>query len=408
MVQHQVSDRLLLVGTAHVSPESVQEVKAAVRDFDADVVAIELDPLRMDALENPRRWESTPVHRLLQSDKLWLFLTQVLLSSYQRKLGEEFGAPPGAEMLAGAQAARARGARILLADRDVSITMKRAMGEMRFREKLRLFWELFKAMLGGQRDEDQPETAAELLEEDAVSAMMAELGNMAPSVKRVVIDERDEYLASRIRGALEPTTLSERIHAHRRGRPPRVVAVVGAGHLPGIRARLKEPTHDSDLSRLETLPQKKVKVGKILFAWLFPALILGAFGFFAWQGIQEGNWDKLTASLQAWIIYNGTLAALGALIARGHILSIITAFVAAPLTSLNPFLAAGWFAGIVEAWKRTPTVQDFNKLSQMTTMKDFFGNRVMRVLMVAALANLGSILGSVLAGLKIIEIATGG
>lgn len=386
MVSEHVTDRLLLVGTAHVSSESVKEVAAAVETYKPDVVAVELDAMRLEALRDQKKWESTPVHKLLQSDKLYLFMVQVMLSSYQRRMGEVYGAEPGTEMLAAVQQAELHGATVMLVDRDIGVTMRRAFGLMRLREKFRLSWELFKALFGGEEEaeEGKPPTVAELTREDAVSSMMNEFGQMAPTIKHVVLDERDAYIATKLREPLD--------------QGKKVLGVIGAGHLPGIRKRIQEDAPLADLPMLERMPPKKFSLTKLLLTWVLPLAIVGLFGYFAWQGFQTGKWGALLDALATWTIVTGTLAAFGALLARAHVLSILTAFVAAPITTLHPALAAGWFAGIVEAWVRTPTVHDFRTLSHLKTMKDFFGNRVIRVLMVAALANLGAMAGFFLAG----------
>ncbi len=408
MVVERINDRLLLVGTAHVSPESVREVETSIAEFQPDVVAVELDPLRLEALEDKQKWENTPVHKLLKSDKLWLFLTQVMLASYQRKLGEVYGAEPGTEMLAAVRAARVRGAQVALVDRDVGITMRRAVRKMRFREKVRLSWELLKAMVGGTQQEEAPPTTQALTQEDAVTSMMNELGQLAPSVKTVVVDERDAYLATRIQGVLADGGFASRVREQRNGRPSKVVAVVGAGHLPGIRKRIADQAPPADLAELNVVPPKRFSITKWAFAWGLPLFIVALFAYFAYLGAQQGNWDKLTEAFLAWTLITGTFAAIGALLARGHPFSILTAFVAAPITTLHPALAAGWFAGIVEAGVRTPTVADFQALPRITTVKGFFGNRVIRVLMVAALANLGAMAGFFLASYRVLRIFQGG
>lgn len=379
MVREPIGDRLLLVGTAHVSPESVAEVQAAIEEFRPDVVAVELDALRLEALEDKRRWENTPFHKILRSDKLWLFLTQVLLSSYQRRLGEEYGSEPGMEMLAAVHAARAQGKEVLLADRDVGVTMRRAYRLMTLREKLRLSWELLKGLVGGDDGEAEAIPIQDLLQEDVITRMMNELGQMAPSIKRVVVDERDTYLAARLAAPLAE------------GR--RVLGVVGAGHLPGIRDRLVRAEPSPDLKALEVIPPKRVNVSKIL-GWSFPVLLIALFGYFGYKGIQEGNWDELRRFLLDLLLWGGGLAALGCLLARGHPLSIVTAFLVAPITILHPGLAAGWFSGLVEAWIREPRVLDFRKLSRIDSMRVFFNNRVIRVLVVAALTNVGAMIGA--------------
>ena len=392
MVSEHVTDRLLLVGTAHVSSESVKEVAAAVETYKPDVVAVELDAMRLEALRDQKKWESTPVHKLLKSDKLYLFMVQVMLSSYQRRMGEVYGAEPGTEMLAAVQQAELHGATVMLVDRDVGVTMRRAFGLMRLREKFRLSWELFKAMFGGEEEEEDGKapTVAELTREDAVTSMMNEFGRMAPTIKHVVLDERDAYIATKLREPLD--------------QGKKVLGVIGAGHLPGIRKRIQENAPLADLPALEQMPAKRFSLTKFLLTWVLPLAIVGVFAYLGWKGVQEGNFEELRDALVIWVVVTGTLAALGALLARGHPFSILTAFVAAPVTTLHPALAAGWFAGIVEAWVRTPTVHDFRTLSHLKTMKDFFGNRVIRVLMVAALANLGAMGGFFLGGWLIVRM----
>jgi pheromone shutdown-related protein TraB len=374
-----VTPNLTLVGTAHISKESAEEVERTILEERPDVVAVELDAARLDALTNPDRWQSTPVQKLLKSDKLWFFLAQSLLASHQRRLGEELGVQPGQEMLTAVNTAKDLGKELLLADRDISVTMQRAYRKMRFGEKLRLMWELFKSMMPAE--EQEPLSLEKLMEEDTITKMMDDLGEVAPSIKTVVIDERDTYLATKIRAPAEAGK--------------KVVAIVGAGHLKGIQKRLQEPA--VLLAPLEVIPTKRFPLSKIL-GWGLPLGILVLFAWLGWQGFQEGNFQQILDAALYWVLITGSFAAIGAALGGGHILSILTAFVAAPITTLHPALAAGWFAGITEATVRTPTVKDFQGLSQVKRMRDFFRNRVFRVLMVAAFANLGAMLGFFIAG----------
>ncbi len=375
-----VSPTLILVGTAHVSPQSVAEVEQVIREEKPDVVAVELDANRLEAIQNPDRWQNTPISKLLKGDKLWLFLAQSLLASHQRRLGEEFGVQPGQEMLTAVTQAKAANMEVLLADRDISVTMQRAYRLMRFREKMRLIWELFKAMMPGQEEKEEM-TLEKLMQEDTITQMMDEMGRVAPSIKSVIIDERDTYLATKIRVPSE--------------QGKKVVAVVGAGHLKGIQQRLKEPP--ADLAAIEVIPKKKFPLSKII-GWGLPIGILVLFAWLGYEGFKEGNFQKILDAALYWILITGGFAALGAALGGGHILSILTAFVAAPITTLHPALAAGWFAGLTEATVRTPTVRDFQGLSQIKRTRDFFKNRVFRVLMVAAFANLGAMVGFFIAG----------
>ncbi|MBW3581491.1 MAG: TraB/GumN family protein [Euryarchaeota archaeon] len=380
-MQVQIGDNILLVGTAHVSKSSVEEVREAIETFRPDTVAVELDEVRHKAITNRKEWEATPFTKLLKGTTLYFFLAQTFLASYQRRMGEAEGVEPGAEMLEALRAGEASGAEVALADRDIGVTFKRAFAVMGFREKMRILWELMRALVGAEKEEER-EPVDKLLDQDVITTMMEELGEFAPSIKSVVIDERDLYLATRIMDATE-------------GNTKKVVGVVGAGHLQGIKKQLEDPSPVS-LELLEHIPRKSIRWGKII-GYGIPLLVLALFGWLAWDAYQTGSYERLVNAALYWVVINGALSALGALIARGHILSIITAFIAAPITSLNPALAAGWFAGLTEAFVRKPTVADFNGLAHLVTMKDMFNNQVMRVIMVAALANVGSAIGTYLA-----------
>ncbi len=381
-MQVQIGENILLVGTAHVSRTSVEEVKQAIKEFSPDVVAVELDETRHKAITQKDEWEATPFTKLLKGNTLYFFLVQTLLASYQRRMGMEEGVEAGAEMVAALQAGEEAGAEVSLADRNIAITFRRAFVSMGFGEKMRISWELMKALVGLEGRPDGPESVDELLDQDLISTMMEELGEFAPSIKSVLIDERDLYLSTRIR------------EAARGGK--RVVAVVGAGHMKGIQRQLQDPEPVS-LDLLEEVPKKKFSPGKAI-AYGIPVLILALFGLLIYDATVTGEWRVVLEGFRNWVLLNGAFSALGALLARGHPISIVTAFLAAPITSLNPTLAAGWFAGIAEAWVRKPQVKDFQGIAQLTTMKDFFSNKVTRVILVAAFANIGSMIGTFLAG----------
>lgn len=382
---------VLLVGTAHVSKESVDEVKAAIANWRPDVVGVELDHRRFEAITKREQWEKTPVHRLLKGDKLYLFLAQTMLASYQRRLGQEFGSEPGAEMVAAIRAGEELGLPVELIDRDVGVTFKRAFGKMGFFERWRITWELLKSVMGVDENEAEKVDLQKLMDQDVLSVMMTELGETAPSVKTVLIDERDQWLAEKIRLL--------------RAQGKRVLAVVGAGHLSGV-ARLLKEDKATDLEPLTAIPAKKVPWAKIV-GWTLLLLVFALFGYFAWIGVQEGQWDKFRDAALQWTLITGAGAALGTLLARGHPYSIATAFAVAPMTTLHPALAAGWFAGAVEAWVREPTVKDFQGLRSLDTMKEFFRNGLIRVLMVAALANIGAMVGFYVAIGRLVKIFAG-
>ena len=383
-MQVKVGD-VLLVGTAHVSPESVKEVKEAIESYKPDVVAVELCKSRYKVLTEKERWDETPITSFLQGGKAYLLLAQTFLASIQRKIGKELGSEPGAEMVAAITEAKNKGIEVALVDRDISVTLKRAWRKMGFREKMRLALEFIKAMVG--YDEDGDFDINELMEQDVISAMMEEFGKIAPSATDVLINERDKYIAKRI--------LDEK-------KKGKVLAVVGAGHIQGIKSYLEKGEVNVDISSLEKVPKKRVNMAKMI-AYAVPALFVSVV---TWVLVTSGlsSLNKVLDLFLWWFLINGFLAAAGAAIARGHPLSVLTAFVAAPFTSLNPAVAAGWFAGIVEAKLRMPTVKDFQQLNKVEGLGDFLNNRVTRLLMVVALANLGSTIGTVVAIPYIIKI----
>ena len=383
----KVNDGIILIGTAHISKESVEEVKKAIEKYKPDIVAVELCKRRHDAITKKDQWENTPITSLLKSNNAYLMLAQTFLSSIQRRLGKEYGVEPGSEMIAALNEAKKHNLKVALVDRDISITLKRAWKKMGIREKFRLTWEFLKAILGYDEEELEELDLKELMNQDVISSMMEEFGEIAPSASTVLIHERDEYIAKKI------------FDESKKGK---VVAVVGAGHLKGIQKHLEKKKLDVDLKKLEFVPKKRFSILKAvgyIVPIVFVALIVYLF--------LTGGWDKAGNALLMWFLINGSLSALGTLIARGHPLSILTAFVAAPLTSLNPAIAAGWVAGYVEFKLRKPVVKDFQTLSKMDSTKDFFNNKVIRLLMVVALANVGSMIGTFIALPYLISLGIG-
>ncbi|UCF12838.1 MAG: TraB/GumN family protein [Thermoplasmatales archaeon] len=376
-MQVKINDNIILVGTAHISKDSVKEVKEVIEKYKPDIVAVELCKRRYEAITKKDKWENTPITSLLKSNNAYLMLAQTFLSSIQRRLGKEYGVEPGSEMIAAMNEAKRHDIEVALVDRDISVTLKRAWKKMGVREKFRLTWEFMKAILGYDEEELEDLDLKELMDQDVISAMLEEFGNIAPSVATVLIHERDEYIAKKI--------LSE-------SEKGKIVAVVGAGHINGIKNNLEKKKLDVDLNELEYVPKKRFSILKTVgyvIPVVFVALIVYLF--------LTGGVGKAADALIMWFLINGGLSALGTAIARGHPFSIATAFVAAPLTSLNPAIAAGWVAGYVEFKLRKPVVKDFQNLSKVDSFKDFFNNRVIRLLMVVALANLGSMIGTFIA-----------
>jgi pheromone shutdown-related protein TraB len=376
-LQVKINDNILLIGTAHISKDSVEEVKSGIEEFKPDIVAIELCQRRYESITKKDQWENTPITSLIKSNNAYFMLAQTFLSSIQRKLGKEYGVEPGSEMIAAMKEAEKHNIDVALVDRDISITLKRAWKKMGIIEKFRLIWEFFKAILGYDDEDLEELDLKELMQQDVISSMMEEFGEIAPSVTTVLIHERDKYIAKNI------------LEQSKKGK---VLGVVGAGHLKGIEKHLKKDKLDVDLNQLEYIPKKKFSILKTIgyaIPIVFAVLIIYAFFY--------KGFDLAAEMFIYWFIINGVFSAIGTAIARGHPFSILTAFVAAPITSLNPAIAAGWVAGYVEAKLRTPVIKDFQEISKIESFRSFWNNRVIRLLMVVALANLGSMIGTVVA-----------
>lgn len=356
---------VILVGTVHVSPESVQEVKETITREQPDVVGVELCDRRYEILTKKKQWEEQEITKIIKEGKTYLFLANLLLSNFQKRIGEELGSDPGAEMIEAITIAEKQGISVSLLDRDISVTLKRAWKAMGIVEKLKLIF----ALVAGFFVEAE-EVVEELKNRDVITELMEELAEQAPGAKKVLIDERDQYIASRIQES-----------------EGKMVAVVGAGHLQGIKKLLQQEKVTRE-GLEETLPGRNwLKYTKYAVPVIFFTILTYAF--------LSAGVDVTLQVLWYWFLINGSLSALGALLALGHPLSVAAAFLAAPFTSLNPFLAAGWFAGLVEAYVKKPTVADFETLRDIAGFRDFYRNRVTRILLVIAFSNIGSTIGTV-------------
>jgi len=389
-LEEKINDNIILIGTAHISEESVNEVRQAIETYKPDIVAVELCQRRYDTITKKDKWENTPVSALIKSNNAYFMLAQTFLSSIQRRLGEEYGVEPGSEMIAAMQEAKKQNIKVTLVDRDITVTLKRAWLKMGIREKFSVIWEFLKAMIGYNTEEFEDLDLKELMKQDVISQMMEEFSKIAPSAAMVLISERDLYISQKI------------FEESKKGK---VVAVVGAGHINGIKKHLQKQELNVNLEELDKIPKKRISIVKIVEVAI-PVIFFSIIGWIIYStGIDP--WNKIKDIFLVWFLVHGILSAVGAAIARGHPLSILTAFVAAPFTSLEPFFAPGWFAGLVEAKLRKPVVKDFQSLSKLESMRDFFKNRVIRLMMVVALANLGSIIGTIIALPWILSLGLG-
>ncbi len=363
--------QVVIVGTAHVSRESAELAESVIRREQPDTVCVELCASRHQSIRNTDQWRQMDIVKVVREKKAFLLLANMMLAAFQRRIGQKLGVRPGEEMIRALDAAEAAGARVCLADRDITVTLSRTWRSTSFWNKIKLFFQLLMSM-GGIDDIDE-KTIEEMKKEDILQSLLSELEKSHPSIRRILIDERDRYLAHRIR--------------HAPGE--KIVAVVGAGHVPGIGRYIFQ---DIDPAPLETVPPG----GKALkaFKWVLPLVIvlLIVAGFF-FGGLQAGK-----SMVFWWVAANGVFAGLGAALALGHPATIFSAVIAAPLTSLNPMIAAGWVAGLVEAGLRKPKVADLEDLStDILSVRGFWRNKVTRVLLVVVFANLGSMVGTFVA-----------
>ena len=373
--------KFILVGTAHVSKESARLVKSVIEEEAPDTVCVELCPSRFQAIQQKDRWQDTDIVKVIKEKKSFLLLSNLLLASFQKRIAKQFDVKPGEEMITAINTAESTGAQIHLADRDIRTTLSRTWRVMGFWSKIKLVFQLTLSL--GQLDEIKEEDIEKMKQQDVLETLLAEVGKSLPALKSILIDERDQYLAEKIRTA--PGN--------------KIVAVVGAGHVPGIQ---KYWSNDIDTRALEQLPPKNKSIG--ILKWLIPATIVALFiaGFF-YGGTEAGS-DMIIW----WILANGILAGVGAIIALAHPVTILASILAAPLTSLNPMIAAGWVSGLVEAFSRKPKVKDLERLPEdILSVRGFWKNNVTRILLVVVFTNLGSSLGTFIAFPVIVKVLLG-
>jgi pheromone shutdown-related protein TraB len=368
--------RIILVGTAHVSEKSVTEVNEVIEREKPDIVAVELCKGRYNALKGKEEIKEVNVKDLLSGNKFYNFLMHWLLAYVQKKFGKEQGIKPGAEMLSAIETAEKNNVSIALIDRDIQITLARFWNKMSFLEKLRLFGSLIGVTLGfGTEDIDMDRVT----DEDVVSQLVSELRNIAPTAASVLLDERNAIMAKNL------------LEISREGK---VVAVVGAGHREGIQKYLDSPESIPPTEELMVFPKKRFNWFKATAVGL-SIMVIGILGLLVYSGAV--SLYTLLLMLLILFITKGILSAIGVIIARGHALSILTAFSLAWSGFLHPWLPVGWLAGVVEFHCRPPVTEDFKTIMNAETMKELMQNRLFRILLVAALANFGSMLGTLVA-----------
>ncbi len=368
----------IVIGTAHISQESADLVRRVITQTQPDCVCVELDEQRYKTLSDRHRWESLNLREIIRRKQLTTLLVNLMLSSYQKRLGQKLGVMPGLELLEATNVAKEQAIPVSLCDRDVRITLRRAWGRMSWWEKLKMTASL--GVISFDSPELSEEVLAEMRQKDVVTELMRELGEVMPVLKTVLLDERDTYLAQKIR--------------HSEG--DKIVAVVGAGHVEGILHALEQP--DRDLSEFEQIPPAS-PIWKVV-GWAIPLLIIAAIGYIGWtQGAQAA-----TDNLIYWVLINSIPSAIGGLIAFGHPVTILTALVAAPFTSLTPLIGVGYLAAFVQAYFQPPLVKELQTVGdEVNQWRKWWQNKLLRILLVFILTSLGSMLGTYAGAYEIIS-----
>ena len=377
----QDGKNFVILGTAHVSQTSVDKVNELL-DTDAfDTVAIELDDMRFEAMTNPDKYKNLDLISIIKNKQTGMVAVNLALSAYQNRLAKQLGVEPGAEMKAAINQANDKQLTLWKIDRNIRTTMKRAWRSMRFLDKFELLFSF-----GGffEKEEISAQEIEKLKTGDVLESTFSDFADESQPLFNSLIHERDEYMAARL---LQETSNTK---------SKNILVVIGAGHLKGMSQAIEDKiAADETVEKLDIIPPgaKWVKY----LPWLITAVIILGF-VIGFSRSPELGFDLI----KTWVLFNGVLAAIGAMFARAHIITIITAFVAAPLTSLNPAVAAGMVAALIESYIRKPKVSDFEDLqSDATELKGWWRNPVTRILLVFILTNLGSAIGTWVSGFKI-------
>lgn len=362
--------RIYLVGTAHISQKSVDEVRTVIESVRPDTVCVELCQTRFDAMTDDSRWRKLDIFQVLKQKKALFLMANLALSAYQRRLGEKLGVEPGAELMAGVRQAEACGSKLVLADRDIQVTLKRTWSNLGFWGKNRILAGLVAGIFGATEELDEAELE-QMKDRDTLTEKMKLFAEAHPKVKQPLIDERDLYLVSSIREAPGET----------------IVAVVGAGHVPGMLENLETVV---DRAAISVIPPPGL--GARLAPWLIPALVVGGL---AWGILDRGaTGENLVDMLLAWVLPTSIGAAVGTIAALAHPLTVLAGLLSAPLTTLHPAIAVGMITAPIEAWKRRPTVADCERIKDdAESLAGWYKNPFLRVLVVFILSNLGASIG---------------
>ena len=371
-----------LIGTAHVSRESCEEVKRIISEERPDMVCVELDEGRYNSITQNDHWEKLDLSKVFKEGKGFLLIANLVLASFQRRLGNELGVKPGEEMKAAIETAAELNIPHSLCDREVHLTLRRAWASCGFWSKMKLLSALLASAFTTEKLNEQE--IENLKNRNELDGMMSELAEYLPGVKTTLIDERDRYLASKIWTSVNVSAQQDEAK--------KIVAVIGAGHMQGIITHLEKLSRDeetADVSKLDVIPSPGFfsKAARFIIPVVLVALLAAGF-------LTSGA-DLGFSMMLRWLLWNGSLAAIGAIIALAHPLAIIVSLLGAPITSLSPFIGVGILAGLVQVTFRKPRVSDVQDITNDTTsLKGWYSNRITRALLVFFLSSLGSSIGS--------------
>ena len=371
---------IILVGTAHISQVSKDLVHETIENESPDTVCVELDEGRLKSIQDPNRWKNTDLRDVIKKKQLATLIANLVLGSYQKRMGAQTGVKPGSELKEAVDVANEKNIPIVLADRDIKITLRRTWACTPWYRKFSLLGGLFASIF--DKTEISEEELQKIKEKDALNSMMQEFGNTFPEVKQVLIDERDQFLASKIKNA----------------QGDKVVAVIGAGHMRGIASIIEEDKELPSEESISVIPKGTV-IWKIL-GWSITLAIIASIalvGYFA--GIEKAG----QLSLQ-WVMFTGGGAMLGAIIAGGHPLTILVALVMAPFTGLTPLIGVGFFTALTQVYVRPPRVSEMETLTDdIWQVKRWWKNRVTRVILCFLCPGIPAIIGKILAIFKIYQ-----
>ncbi|MES9969155.1 MAG: TraB/GumN family protein [Candidatus Thiodiazotropha sp.] len=377
--------KITLLGTAHVSRSSAEKVKQLLQGGDYDAVAVELCPSRYNALINPDDLAKMDLLKVVREKRVLMVITNLALGAYQQRLADQFGISPGEEQREAIRIARESHLSLLLIDREISTTLKRVAGNLTWWKRFTLFAGILGSILS--KEEVSEEEIEHLKEGDILETTFAEFAEDRQDLYLPLIDERDQYMAARIL-----QEIASKGHED-------LLVVVGAGHMNGIANYLQSPMASPDERISELDEEPKPSRWPKLIPWVIVALVLSGF-VIGFQRSPTLGWQLV----MDWVVINGGLSALGALLAAAHPLTVVTAFVAAPLTSLNPAIGAGMVTAAAELFLRKPTVADFARLRNDTTsFRGWWRNRVSRTLIIFFFSTLGSAIGTYVAGFRIFD-----